>query len=213
MARGLLVVCEGIDGSGKTTVSKGLAEALAARGHPARWTFEPSHGYIGEAVRRSFREDTPELSQAFLFMADHVAHIREVERLLEEGYIVVSDRWSDSTFAYQGAALQESFAKQGLDAMRWLMDVEKVFDRAPDLTLLFDLPPTEAMRRIQTTRKELVKFERAEFLEIVRANYLKLARERPHYRILDASRRVDESVMHALALVEGALRRESAAPS
>lgn len=211
MARpGLLVVCEGIDGSGKTTVSKALVEGLAARGHPARWTCEPTSSFIGETVRRSFREETPEMAQALLFMADHVAHIGETERLVAEGYIVVSDRWSDSTFAYQGAALAETLGKKGIDPVSWLVGVEEVFDRRPDLTLLFDLAPTEAMRRIQASRKELVKFERAEFLDIVRANYLRLARERPHYRVLDASRRVDESVMHAIALVEGALHARAA---
>lgn len=202
---GRLITLEGIDGSGKSTLSKRLVEALAAEGVPAVWSVEPSRSWLGEAVRRGLKEGIPSLSEAFLFMADHVAHQAWVARENAAGRTVVCDRWADSCFAYQGAALREELASRGLDSLRWLEDVQRPFNREPDLTLLLDLPVSVSMARIGERGGELEKFERADFLEAVRANYLDLASRRKHYRIVRADRDAESVYREALGLVRAAL--------
>lgn len=181
---GFLLTCEGIDGSGKTTAARGLAEALRARGLDVVETLEPTRTWLGEAVRRGFRQEVSPWSEAMLFMADHATHVERVRTELAQGRVVVSDRWSDSTFAYQGAAL----SSPGLDAVSWLQRMEAPFDLRPDLTLLFDLDPALALERVGR-RGEKEKFERHDLLVRVRANYLRLAREAPdRFLLVDASR-------------------------
>lgn len=197
MPGGLLVTCEGIDGSGKSTACRGLVEALKQRGVAVRARVEPTRSWLGEAVRRGFKEPISPWSEALLFMADHATHVEEVRRELAQGAVVVSDRWSDSTFAYQGAALD----KPHFDALQWLQDTEMAFDHKPDLTLLFDLAPEEALRRV-TARGEAEKFERLEFLEKVRENYLRLAEEEPErFVVLDAARAPADVLAEALRVV------------
>jgi len=197
--RGLLVACEGIDGSGKSTVSRRLVEALAAQGVPARWTCEPTETWLGESVRRALKDDEASpFTDALLFMADHATHVRRVEAWLAAGQVVVSDRWSESTFAYQGAAL----AREGFDALAWLRAAEAPFDRRPDVVLLFDLPVDAALARLAGRSRDAEKFERREFLERVRANYAHLAAEDPsRYVVLDAARDAEAVAREALAAV------------
>lgn len=198
MARGLLVTCEGIDGSGKSTVARMLVDALRAQGRDARLTLEPTKTWLGEAVRRGFQEDVAPWTEALLFMADHATHVQRIRGELAEGAWVVSDRWSDSTFAYQGAAL--SFP--GFDSIAALRGMEAPFDLAPDLTLLFDLAPEVAMERVGRRGQDTEKFERIDFLVKVRANYLRLAKEEPaRFVVLDAARPVGDVLADALAAV------------
>lgn len=195
--RGRLITCEGIDGSGKTTAARGLAEALRERGHEVRERVEPTPTWLGEAVRRGFHEDVSPWTEALLFMADHATHVVRVRSEIEDGALVVSDRWSDSTYAYQGAAL--SFP--GFDAVPWLQQAERPFDLRPDLTLLFDLDPEVAMERVGR-RGAAEKFERVDFLARVRENYLRLARNEPErFVLVDASRAPADVLQEALAAV------------
>jgi dTMP kinase len=195
---GFLLTCEGIDGSGKTTACRGLAAALRARGLDVREHVEPTATWLGEAVRRGFKEDVSPWTEALLFMADHATHVARVREELEAGAVVVSDRWSDSTFAYQGAAL----ARPDFDATATLRAMERPFDLAPHLTLLFDLDPEEAMRRVGARGAQQEKFEKLDFLQRVRANYLRLAREEPaRFVIIDASRAPADVLATALAVV------------
>lgn len=195
------MTCEGIDGSGKSTACRGLVEALKARGVDARARVEPTRTWLGEAVRRGFTEPISPWSEALLFMADHATHVEDVRKDLAQGAVVVSDRWSDSTFAYQGAVL----ARPGFDALLWLQDTEMPFDLKPDLTLLFDLDPKDALRRV-AARGQAEKFERLEFLQEVRENYLRLADEEPdRFVVLDAARAPDAVLADALRVVSARL--------
>jgi dTMP kinase len=235
----VLVTCEGIDGSGKSTAARALVDALRARGHDARLHAEPTRSWLGEAVRRGFAEPIDPWSEALLFMADHATHVRDVRRELAEGAtaatggsedpdarlhalrIVVSDRWSDSTFAYQGAALEDIVASwgpgaEGRDAvvppprgprpsaLALLQQMERPFDLAPDLTLLFDIDVDEALRRVGARGGASEKFERRDFLDRVRRNYLALAKAEPRrFVTLDAARAPDAVLRDALAAVLG----------
>lgn len=196
--RGRLITCEGIDGSGKSTAARALADALRGQGRDVRATLEPTPTWLGEAVRHGFKEDVSPWTEALLFMADHATHVERVRGQLAEGALVVSDRWSDSTFAYQGAAL--SFP--GFDALARLREMEAPFDLAPDLTLLFDLDPEAAIERVGRRGQDAEKFERVDFLVKVRANYLRLAKEEPaRFVVLDAARAPDAVLRDALAAV------------
>lgn len=191
--RGFLVTCEGIDGSGKSTAARSLVDELRAKGRDARLHGEPTKTWLGEAVRRSFKNEVAPWTEALLFMADHATHVRDVRAELAQGALVVSDRWSDSTFAYQGAALGD---------MAQLQQMERAFDLKPDLTLLFDLDPVIAMERVGRRSADQEKFEHAEFLAKVRANYLRLAKEEPaRFVVVDAARPAEAVLADALRVV------------
>ncbi|HLE96107.1 MAG TPA: dTMP kinase [Candidatus Thermoplasmatota archaeon] len=195
--RGLLVTVEGVDGSGKSTFAHGLADALRGRGLDVEETCEPTRTWLGEVVRKALVLDEPPIVDALLFMADHAAHVPRVHALIERGIVVVSDRWSDSTIAYQGAALARSVPR----ARAWLRAAEAAFDLRPDVTFLLDIPPKEALARIGA-RAVREKFERATFLATVRANYRALARAEPQrFTVLDARRPTAELVGVATARV------------
>lgn len=188
--RGRLVTCEGIDGSGKSTAARSIVDELKAAGRDAHLHVEPTRTWLGEAVRRGFKEDVAPWTEALLFMADHATHVRDVRAKLAKGALVVSDRWSDSTFAYQGAALGD------MDVLRRM---EAPFDLAPDVTLLFDLDPKLALERVGRRGHDKEKFEHVEFLTKVRANYLRLAKEEPaRFVVLDAARPADAVLADAL---------------
>jgi len=171
--RGKLITLEGIDGSGKSTVAGYL------HAHPAFcdvvFTREPTTGWIGESVERAIHCDTDHLAELFLFTADHAEHIAKVIRpALESGKTVISDRYSDSRYAYQGMTLLGRFD----DPVGWIKNIHCGWTIVPDLTILFDIEPEIAVDRCGN-RGEQTKFEKIGFLEGVRANYLRLAEEEP----------------------------------
>jgi dTMP kinase len=167
---GTLVTLEGLDGSGKTTVWEALRDVYPA----ATFTREPTDTWYGEAVARSLAaDDADPLAELFLYTADHAAHLsRTVRPALAAGDLVVSDRYSDSRFAYQAAALD------GTDLVRpmeYVRGVHAAFSRPPDATIYLDVDPRTAAARAGATNK----FERASFLAEVRANYERLVEAEP----------------------------------
>jgi len=178
--RGFFVVLEGIDGSGKTLQTQRLSDALRARGERVLQTREPTDGPWGRRYRewaRGAHEATPdEVLQ--LFIEDRREHVaREIEPALAAGEIVVCDRYVASTRAYQVAA--------GIDRERLcaLLGAESVPE--PDLTLWLRLPVAQALARLARAARE--RFERAEFLQRVDAEYARLGLEE-----VDASRDAGE---------------------
>lgn len=182
---GKLVTVEGIDGSGKSTLAAALHARARERGLDAVLTREPTETWLGHAVKRAIREATDPFSEAFLFLADHAEHVRRIEQWLAQGRLVVSDRYGDSFLAYQAASLEPMLKPRGLQAIAWLTAAQEPVHLAPDMCLLLDLAPRDALHRI-ADRAEHVKFEDAAFLERVRANYLHLAQRRTSYEVLDA---------------------------
>jgi dTMP kinase len=175
----MLVTLEGVDGSGKTTVWEALRDA---RGDGFTFTSEPTDSWYGEAVRRSEAEtDADPLAELFLFTADHADHLSGVvEPALERGDVVVSDRYSDSRYAYQGAALADEVPR----AMEYVRGIHQPWTRPPDLTLFFDIDPETGAARSGATNK----FEQAEFLADVRENYEQLIEYDPERFVrIDAS--------------------------
>jgi dTMP kinase len=176
----MLVTLEGIDGGGKTTVVDALRESLPAE--ETVFTREPTDSWYGDAVYRSIEDDTADpLAELFLYTADHADHLsRTVRPALDAGKLVVSDRYSDSRYAYQGATLAGVLE----DPVQYIQSVHEPFTRPPDATLYFDLPPERGAERAGATNK----FETAAYLREVRENYERLIEAEPdRFHRIDAT--------------------------
>jgi dTMP kinase len=183
---GTLVTLEGLDGSGKTTVWEALRDVYPS----ATFTREPTTTWYGEAVERSVRDDDADpLAELFLYTADHAAHLsRTVRPALTDGRLVISDRYSDSRFAYQAAALADTELTRPMEYVR---GVHAAFSRPPDLTIYLDVDPETAAGRAGATNK----FERASFLGEVRANYERLLDAEPDRFVRVDATRSPETVL------------------
>ncbi|CQH60613.1 thymidylate kinase [Halobacterium hubeiense] len=185
----MLVTLEGIDGSGKTTVWEALREA---RGDGFTFTREPTDSWYGDAVRRSIGEDGADpLAELFLYTADHADHLsRVIEPALDAGDVVISDRYSDSRYAYQGVALDGVVDRP----MEYVRGVHQPWTRPPDVTLFFDVDPETGAARAGATNK----FEQVEFLSRVRENYEQLAEYEPERFVrIDATQSPEEVLADA----------------
>jgi dTMP kinase len=188
LKRGVLIAIEGIDGAGSSTQTKMLVGALLALGYPAVATKEPNpHGHVEATIRALLQEKKAQPAlDALLFAADRVEHVeRFIKPWLREKKAVVTDRYLESTLAYQSA--------QGLDP-RWILSINRGAIK-PDLTVILDVDPA-----LSLTRKNLKpdRYEQTEFLMKVRANYARRAR-RKGYLILDSTEPKDE--VHRLIMV------------
>ncbi|KOX89946.1 Thymidylate kinase [Thermus aquaticus] len=181
---GLFLTLEGLDGSGKSTQAKLLAAFLEGRGLPVVLTREPGGGLPGVRDLLLRGELSPE-AEYLLFSADRAEHVRKVILpSLEAGAWVVSDRYLDSSLAYQGFG-------RGLP-LPWLLEVAKeaTLGLTPRLTFLLDLPPEEALRRVKDPDR--LEREGLAFFQRVREGYLFLAKEEPHrFVVLDATESVE----------------------
>lgn len=179
---------EGIDGSGKSTISKLVYKKLNSEEHDVVLTYEPTDTEIGKYVQKSIKTKSDPFVTAFTFIADRILHCREIKKWLDEGKIVLCDRYADSTYSYQGAQLENKIK----DPIRWLKDLSKNQILIPDRTFLFIIPPNKSLERIKK-RNELIPFERVSFLEKVHLNYLKISKEKRFFK-LDATKKIDELV-------------------
>jgi dTMP kinase len=185
---GRFFVFEGIDGSGKSTVSRLFAQKLASTGHPVEWTAEPTSGWIGDQVRRANKEANSAFTETLLYVADRAEHTAQIGQWLENGSSVVCDRYIGSTLAYQSVTLRPHL---GSRALEWLKMVNEPFAVRPSHTFLLRIDPDLALARL-SARKEREKFEKIEFLRKVAAMYDRLADEDPSYVVVDASMSLDE---------------------
>lgn len=160
---------EGIDGCGKSTVARLVAERLGKR---AVLTREPTQSWIGKAVHIGDEAKISPFTDALLFMADRAQHTEEITKLIKKGRVVVSDRYYHSTVAYQAANLKRVFPG---NAFVWLLEANLKFSRHPDLTVLLTISPEEGLKRV-AGRGKYSRFEKLGFLKQVHRNYLKLAR-------------------------------------
>ncbi len=169
----LLVTLEGIDGTGKSTLLKALKEELADLDPIC--TREPGATWVGESVRRAIAEQIDPITEATLFVADHAAHLATVVRpALAEGKLVISDRFSDSRFAYQSVTLEGVIP----DPEGWLRAMHNGWSVVPDKTFLLAVPVENALDRL-AAKSGREHFERREILERVQERYLAFARAEP----------------------------------
>ncbi len=196
----MFIALEGIDGVGKTTIALRLAKILESYGYRVFLTSEPTNSPIGVLIRDWLLKDE-EASHpavyALLFVADRVQHYHGVIRgYLDRGYVVITERYSESTIAYQGA--------MGLP-IEWLEELHRFVPR-PDLTVVLDAPLNVIAERLKS-RGRLEKFERnLDFLAKAREILLKRASSFG-YPIIDTNRDVGEVVNDVLNLVLNLLKR------
>lgn len=198
--RGRFIVLEGGEGVGKSTNLPIIQEYLQDRGIPVRMTREPGGTALGEQIRTLLLQGQamPIDSELLLMFAARAAHLAEVIRpALQNGVWVVSDRFTDATYAYQGGG-------RGIPAARiatletWVQG-----DLRPDLVLLLDAPVEIGRQRLSARGGSPDRFEqeRTAFFERVRQIYLRRA-QAPNYRIIDASQPLAQVRADLLAHIE-----------
>jgi len=195
--RGIFICIEGIDGSGKTTQARRLVKNLKLRGFNAVYTTEPSRGRVGEFIRRYVldrKKRLPIAVEALLFAADRVDHVEtSVKPALENGEIVVCDRYIYSTLAYQGAA--------GL-SLDWIEQINR-FALVPDLALFLDVPPEVMVERLHRKRSVM---ETLENQRKVREVYMTMV-DSGRLILIDGSKPIIDVAENALAVVLDFLKR------
>ncbi len=191
--KGVFICIEGIDGSGKTTQAHRLVEALAKQGYNSVYTTEPSRGLYGDILRKHILQGNnrvPPIVEAILFAADRLDHVKtEINPLLEQGKIIVCDRYLYSSIAYQGSA--------DLDT-EWIKEINKHAIK-PQLAIYIDVPPEAVIDRMKRRRKTVM--ETLQIQEEVRGQYLKLVEQRQLTMVNgNASKREVSQVIQNLVL-------------
>lgn len=190
--RGVFISFEGIDGVGKSTQLDLLVQFLNEQGRKVCRTLEPGGTDLGREIRELLLHRKGEVApraEALLFAADRAHHVATVVRpALERGEIVITDRYLDSSVAYQGSGRE-----LGFDQVRDL-SLFAVDGLLPDLTVLLDLEADKAAARRNKTGAEPDRLEKAktEFFELARQAYLKMAADEPsRWLVLDAEQSVE----------------------
>ena len=206
---GTFISFEGIDGSGKSTQLRLLANILRAQGHELVVTREPGGTPLGLRLREALldsQEHVDPLTELLVFAADRAQHVRTILRpALAAGKIVLTDRYADATRAYQGAG--RGFAPE------LIAEVVKLATDGlePDLTLLFDLPPAEGVARTRRRtngkdRGDRLDSEAEDFHVRVREAYLRIAAAEPErVRLIDTNRTVDATHTQVKEIVKAFL--------
>ncbi|MGI3186779.1 dTMP kinase [Nioella aestuarii] len=202
----MFISFEGIDGSGKSTQARVLAETLRAVGHEVVLTREPGGSPGAEEIRALVLEGDPDRwsaeTEILLFTAARRDHLeRTILPALDAGKIVLCDRFADSTRMYQG--LSRGDLRAQVDALHSLM-----IGREPDLTLLIDMDPAKGLARAKGRNGTEERFEDfgLELQEQMRAGFLGLAQEfAARFRVIDGDRPQDVVAADVLAIVQAEL--------
>jgi len=182
------IVFEGIDGSGKSSVGKYLAEEI----DDLVFTKEPSDSEAGKLAQKAANRDHSPYLDLFLYLADRVEHTDQIKKWISEGKDVLCDRYWGSTAAYQAAA-------EDID-LSYIEYIQETFIHEPDLTILLDVEPEISIERIES-RDIKSKYEKVDYLKNVRENYLTLA-ERHDWVIIDASESLEDVKENVYSLVK-----------
>lgn len=203
--KGKFITLEGIDGSGKSTQMGMLADVMRSRGLDVVTTCEPGGTALGKALRAAFletKENVAPMAELLSFAADRAQHVEHfIKPAIDQGKIVISDRYADATFAYQGAG--RGFPEDKVDQVIELA----TGGLKPDLTLFFDIPVDAAIARMAVrdenhTKRNRMDEETAEFYSRVRDAYLGIARREPQrFVVVDASGTVDDIHRRAAEIV------------
>ncbi|MFN3724650.1 MAG: dTMP kinase [Paracoccaceae bacterium] len=202
---GFFISFEGIDGSGKSTQARLLADSLRAAGQGVTLTREPGGSAGAEEIRRLVLEGATDRwsaeTEILLFTAARRDHVEKTIRpALARGEVVITDRFADSTRIFQGITRGDLSAT--VDTLHDLM-----IGLAPDLTLLFDLDPTVGLARATARAGTEMRFEEMglAFQTRARAGFLALAKAHPRFRVIDGARGPDAVAADALGHVLAAM--------
>ncbi|MCX6485106.1 MAG: dTMP kinase [Rhodoluna sp.] len=196
----MFISFEGIDGVGKSTQIRLAEDYLRGLGRDVLTTFEPGGTELGQEIRNLLlhrKGDVSPRSEALLYAADRAHHVAtKIRPALADGKIVITDRFLDSSVAYQGAGRKLS-AEEVRNISVWAVD-----GLLPDLTILLDLDAAKAAERRETTGQEADRLEREklDFFEAVRSEFLKLAAAEPNrFLVVDAEQTPEEIFEKILA--------------
>ena len=199
MSKGLFITFEGGDGCGKTTQIKLLDEYLRGKGYKTLLTREPGSKGLGIKLREILLNYDGEVSstcESFLFLADRAQHVDcIIKPALKEGIIVLCDRHTDSTVAYQGYG-------RGID-LEQINHLNKIATSGlkPDLTIVLDVDVETSQKRVGS-EKDRMESAGMEFFERVRQGYLEIAKQEPErVKVVDSTKTIEEIHKEILELV------------
>lgn len=188
---GFFIVLEGIDGSGKTTVAQMLKQDLTKLGFKVHYTYEPWDSHYVRVLKEHYVGIRDAYLDALTYACDRLVHLKlDVLTYLNEGYIVISDRYLYSSVAYQ------SSQNAPFD---WVLTLNSIFPK-PDLAILLDVDPEIGLTRRASMKSRFPEYEEASILRKVRENYLKLVELGLLTRI-DANRPLDQVYRDVYGLV------------
>jgi dTMP kinase len=206
MKKGTFITFEGIDGSGKSTLSRLVFDQLLSLNLTGVHTFEPTDSSLGNSLRDIIlysKENLSPLQQALLFTADRISHFDWIHKNLLDKQFVICDRFIHSTLAYQGV---DEKTCQSINTIHDLCLV----DFKPDIVFLLDIDPLFSLTRMQENKldklqkKEKDNFEKVEFLKEVRSRYLSIAHSNTDsFVILDGSKPLDLLTKQVIERVRG----------
>ena len=207
MKKGLFITFEGPDGSGKTTVSKAVADKLLAEGYQVRYTREPGGSAISEKIRDIILDpantEMDPRTEALLYAASRRQHLVDIVLpLIEQGVTVISDRFVDSSIAYQGYGRQI-----GADEV-YAINAFAIENYMPVKTIFLNVSAETGLARIQANRAVLDRLdaESTDFHKRVFDGYQKvIAQYADRMIVVDASRDVDEVIAEVYSIVKGLL--------
>lgn len=209
MKKGIFITFEGIDASGKTTQVKRTIRYLKRKGFNPLFIREPGGEFISEKIRKILLKSQSSITptaELMLYLASRSQLVeKKIIPALKSKRLVVCDRFSDSTLAYQGYG-------RGLD-MEWIKDLdrESTFGIKPDLTLLIDVPLKIHLQRVMRKKtKDRLEKENLVFYKRIRRGYLKIAREnKKRVKIVDGSGNITQTWEKVKSLLDKFLRIDS----
>lgn len=199
MSKGLFITFEGGDGCGKTTQIKLLDEYLRSKGYKTLLTREPGSKGLGVKLREillNYDGEVSPIAESFLFLADRAQHVDcIIKPAIEEGVVVLCDRHTDSTVAYQGYG-------RGLDLEQiYRLNSIATSGLKPDLTIVLDVDVETSQKRVGS-EKDRMESAGIEFFERVRAGFLEIAKQEPErVKVVDSTQSIEEIHKEILELV------------
>jgi dTMP kinase len=196
--KGKLIVFEGIDGAGLTTQAQLLEKRLKEKKYDVVLTKEPTNNLIGGIIRAALKKEwaTSNRTLQLLFSADRAHHLeKEIIPALENGKIVISDRYFISTIAYGMIELEKD----------WLKALNSKF-LLPDIIFIIDVPVEVSIERIKASRFGFELFEEKKKLEKIRNNFLELSKEYKNCFVINGNRSIEEVHKEIVKIVEEKLK-------
>ncbi len=205
--QGCMIVCDGGNGAGKSTVLKAIEAHLAAKGHQFVMTREPGGTPIGERIRDILLDrdaaDMCDVTELMLFGAARAQHLQQkILPAIRAGKVVVSDRFNSATVSFQHYA-------RGLPlGVISQLNTIAIGDFKPDVTIILDLDPAVGLARVASrgSKFDRMEEENMQFLQRARHGYLEQARQDPaHFVVIDSSRPLEVVIEEAIAVVDRTL--------
>ncbi|TAL76734.1 MAG: dTMP kinase [Burkholderiaceae bacterium] len=204
MNKGCMIVCDGGNGAGKSTVLKSIAQHLQAQGCDLVITREPGGTPIGEKIRDILLStdcsEMCDVTELMLFAAARAQHVREkIIPAIKLGQVVISDRFDSATVSFQ------HFARGlPLDLIKMLNEIA-IDGFKPNITIILDLDPATGLERVGSRGSQLDRMEKEnlEFLRNARKGYLEQAKDDPdHFVVIDASQPLEDVIAEAVKVVD-----------